>query len=81
MLSMSYMLWSPYVAILSEVIYGGYTGLLQMIVGVLTTCHTQYTSDSNICIFLFNRKTLTSFCYIPYRCSICAPFVILQTST
>jgi hypothetical protein len=29
-----------------------------MTVGVLTTCHTQYTSDSSICIFLFNRKTL-----------------------
>ena len=26
-----------------------------MIVGVLTTCHTQYTSDRSICIFLFNR--------------------------
>jgi hypothetical protein len=26
-----------------------------MIVGVLTTCHTQYTWDRNICIFLFNR--------------------------
>jgi hypothetical protein len=25
-----------------------------MIVGVLTTCHTQYTWDSSICIFLFN---------------------------
>ena len=34
------------------------TGLFEMIVGVLTTCHTQYTSDSSICIFLFNRTTL-----------------------
>jgi hypothetical protein len=25
-----------------------YTGLLKMIVGVLTTCHTQYTSDSSM---------------------------------
>ena len=32
-----------------------------MIVGVLTTCHTQYTSDSSICIFLFNRTTLQGF--------------------
>ena len=31
------------------------TGLIKMIVGVLTTCHTQYTSDRSICIFLFNR--------------------------
>ena len=29
-----------------------------MIVRVLTTCHTQYTSDSSICAFLFNRTTL-----------------------
>ena len=26
-----------------------YTGLFEMTVGVLTTCHTQYTSDNNIC--------------------------------
>jgi len=32
--------------------------LLKMIVGILTTCHTQYTSDSSICIFLFTRTTL-----------------------
>ena len=37
------------------------TRLFKMIVGVLTTCHTKYTSDSNICIFLFNRKTLQVF--------------------
>jgi hypothetical protein len=28
-----------------------YTGLFKMIVGVLTTCHTQYTWDRRICIF------------------------------
>jgi len=32
-----------------------------MIVGVLTTCHTQYTRDSSICIFLFDRITLQVF--------------------
>ena len=37
------------------------TGLFEMIVGVLTTCHTQYTSDSSICISLFNRTTLPVF--------------------
>jgi hypothetical protein len=37
------------------------TGLFKMIVGVLTTCHTQYTRDSSICIFLFNRPTLQVF--------------------
>jgi hypothetical protein len=25
-----------------------YTGLFEMTVGVLTTCHTQYTSDSSM---------------------------------
>ena len=35
------------------------TGLFEMIVRVLTTCHTQYTWDSRVCLFLFNRTTLT----------------------
>ena len=34
------------------------TGLFEMIVRVLTTCHTQYTWDSSICFLLFNRTTL-----------------------
>jgi len=34
------------------------TGLFKMIVGVLTTCHTQHTWDRSIRIFLFNRTTL-----------------------
>jgi hypothetical protein len=42
-----------------------YTGLFKMIVRVLTTCHTQHTSDSSICIFLFNRTTLQVF--VTYR--------------
>jgi len=29
------------------------TGLFEIIVGVLTTCRTQYTWDRSICIFLF----------------------------
>ena len=38
------------------------TGLFKMIVGVLTTFHTQYTWDTSICIFfLFNRTTLQVF--------------------
>jgi len=41
------------------------TGLFKMIVGVLTTCHTQYTSDSSIYVFLFNRTTLQVF--VTYR--------------
>jgi hypothetical protein len=32
-----------------------------MIIGVLTTCHTQYTWDRSICIFLFNITTLQVF--------------------
>ena len=38
-----------------------YTELFKIIVGVLTTCNTQYTSDSSIRIFLFNRTTLQVF--------------------
>jgi hypothetical protein len=35
------------------------TGLLKMTVGVLTTCHKQYTWNSSICtFFLFNRTKL-----------------------
>jgi hypothetical protein len=37
------------------------TGLFEMIVGVLITCHMQYTWDSSICIFLFNRTTRQVF--------------------
>ena len=38
------------------------TGLFEMIFGVLTTYHTQYTWDRSICIFfLFNRITLQVF--------------------
>jgi hypothetical protein len=44
-----------------DILPAHYTGLLQMIVRVLTTCHTQYTSDSSICIFLFNRTTIQVF--------------------
>jgi len=29
------------------------TGLFETIVGVLTTCHTKYTSDRGICTFYF----------------------------
>ena len=47
------------------------TGLFEMIVGVLTTCHTQYTWDTSICIFLFNRTTLQIF--VMYL--ICALYV------
>ena len=36
-------------------------GLFKIIIRVLTTCHTQYTCDSSICIFLFNRTTLPVF--------------------
>ena len=41
------------------------TRLFEMIVGVLTNCHTQYTSDSSICIFLFNRTALQVFVTYP----------------
>jgi len=35
-----------------------HTGLFKMIVGVLTTCHTQCTWDRSIRFLLFNRTTL-----------------------
>jgi len=37
------------------------TVLFEMIVGVITTCHTQYTWDRIILFFLFNRTTLQVF--------------------
>ena len=40
---------------------GDNTGLFKMTARVLTTCYTQYTWDSSICIFLFNRTTLQVF--------------------
>jgi len=30
-----------------------YTGLFKMIVGVLATCHTQYTWDRSMCVFFY----------------------------
>jgi len=36
-------------------------GYSKWLSGVLTTCHTEYTWDRSICIFLFNRKTLQVF--------------------
>jgi len=54
-----------------------YTGLFEMIVGVLTTCHTQYTWDSSICVFYLIEQH-SKFLLHTYRCSIGAPFVILQ---
>jgi hypothetical protein len=43
-----------------------YTGLFKMIVGVLTTCHTQYTWDSStsICIFLTEQHSQVSVTYL-----------------
>ena len=35
------------------------TGLFEMIVGVITTYHTQHTWDRSICVFLFNFRYIT----------------------
>jgi hypothetical protein len=59
------MLFWEIVGVLSENRIKHSTGLFKMTVGVLTTCHTQYTSDSSICIFLFNRTTVQVF--VTYR--------------
>jgi len=37
------------------------TGLFEMVVRVLITCHTQYLRGRSICIFLFRRTTLQGF--------------------
>jgi len=50
------------------------TGLFKMIVGVLTTCHTQYTSDSSICIFYLieqHSKVLLHTLKVLYMCTLC----------
>ena len=44
-----------------EIQYNKYTELFKTTVRVLTTCHTQYSSYSSICILLFNRKTIQVF--------------------
>ena len=50
------------------------TGLFKMIVRVLTTCHTQYTCDSSICIFYLieqHSKFLLNTLQVLYMCTIC----------
>jgi len=51
------------------------TGLFEMIVGVLTTCHTQYTWDSSICIFFYlieqHSKFLLPTLQVLYMCNLC----------
>ena len=45
-----------------------------MIVRVLTTCHTQYTSDSSICIFYLieqHSKSLLHTLQVLYMCTLC----------
>jgi hypothetical protein len=32
-------------------------------------------------VFFYSIEQHSRFCYMPYRCSICAPFVIPRTST
>jgi len=52
----------------------GSAGLFEMIVGVLTTCHTQYTSDSSICIFYLTEqhpKFLLLTLQVLYMCTLC----------
>jgi hypothetical protein len=39
------------------------------------------TLEIAVYVFFNLIKLHSSFRYIPYRCSICAPFVILQTTT
>jgi len=51
------------------------TGLFEMIVGVLTTCHTQYTWDRSTCIFFYlieqHSKFLLHTLQVLYMCTLC----------
>ena len=51
-----------------------HTGLFEMIVGVLTTCHTQYTWDRSICVFYLieqHSKFLLHTSQVLYMCIVC----------
>ena len=56
-------------------------GLFEMIVGVLTTYHKQYTWDRSICIFYLIEQHYKFLLHILQVLYIYATFVILQTST
>jgi len=58
------------------------TGLFEMIVGVLTTCHTQYTWDSSICIFYLieqHSQFLLHTLQVLYMCTLCDPTGLFET--
>jgi len=51
-----------------------YTGLFKMIVGILTTCHTQYTWDRSMCSFYLieqHSKFLLHTVQVLYMCTLC----------
>jgi len=51
-----------------------YTVLSEMIVPVLTTCHTQYIRDSSICVFYLieqHSKFLLHTIQVLYMCTLC----------
>jgi len=51
-----------------------YTGLFEMFVGVLTTCHTKYTWNRSICIFYLieqHSKFLLYTLQVLYICTLC----------
>ena len=53
---------------------GVYTELFKMIVGVLTTCHTQCTWDRSVCIFFLieqHSKFLWHTLQVLYMCTLC----------
>ena len=57
------------------------TGLFKMIVGDLTSCHTQHIWDSSICVFLFNRTTLQVLLHtlqLLYKCNLCDSTVLFE---
>ena len=57
----------------SDTVRWNITGFFKTIVGVLTTCHTQYTWDRSICIFLIEQhsKFLLHTLQALYMCTLC----------
>jgi len=57
-----------------DIKYCLYTGLFEMIVGILTTCRTQYTSDSSIrFVYLTEQHSqfLLHTLQVLYMCNLC----------
>ena len=64
----------PAPCIVNHKFHCNYTGLFEIIVGVLTTCHTQYTWDRSILFFYLikqHSKFLLHTLQVLYMCTLC----------